>query len=355
MSDLSESLRSLAVRIEKSLDHVATEEATKTAFVLPFISALGYDVFNPIEVTPELDADIGIKKGEKIDYAIMRAGEPIILFECKSHTSDLGQAHKSQLYRYFSVTNARLAVLTNGIDYWFFSDLDHPNRMDDRPFLVFNVLDIPENLVHQISRFSKEAFNIEALLNVANELKAIREIREELNEQLMSPSEEFVRLLASKSFAGRFTPAVKEQYSQIVQKAFQQFINDRVRSRLSSALGAAPFEVAEKVDHTPLESEAIEDVMTTEEELEGFHIVKAIIREVIGSKRITPRDVKSYFGILIDDNNRKPICRLRFNQKSKKFIGICDVERNEVIHEIASLDDIYLHSEALKAVAKHYA
>jgi predicted type IV restriction endonuclease len=98
--------------------------------VMPFISALGYNVFDLTEVTPELHADVGLKKGEKVDYAILKDGKPIILFECKWHGADLNREHASQLYRYFSVTEARFSVLTNGIAYRFFTDLEAPNKMD---------------------------------------------------------------------------------------------------------------------------------------------------------------------------------------------------------------------------------
>lgn len=352
MNSLSDSLRALAHRIETSVQHVSTEEATKTAFILPFISALGYDVFNPLEVTPELDADIGLKKGEKIDYAIIRNGEPSILFECKTHSSQLNLSHKSQLYRYFSVTKARLAVLTNGIDYWFFSDLDKPNIMDDRPFLVFNVLDIPDSTILQISKFSKENFDLDSLLSVANELKYLREIKDEILKQWDNPSDEFVKLLASNCIEGRFTPALKEMLTPLVGRALKQVVSDQIRTKLATALRTT----AEGPSDQPAVGAKTEDsqLETTEEELEGFHIVKSILRKIVHPSRIVPRDVKSYFGILLDDNNRKPICRLRFNAASKKYISLFDKNRIEQTLEIDSLDQIYDYSEQLIATVKEY-
>lgn len=124
--DFADRIRDLAARIPNQLAHLRTEEAAKNALVLPFISALGYNVFDPFEVTPELDADVGIKKGEKVDYAILKDGKPVMLFECKACNANLDECHASQLYRYFSVTPARVGVLTNGVVYRFFSDLDLP-------------------------------------------------------------------------------------------------------------------------------------------------------------------------------------------------------------------------------------
>ena len=109
-------INALAEKVPTLIDHLETEEATKNALVMPFINALGYDIFNPKEVVPEFIADVGTKKGEKVDYAIMKDGEVIILIECKAAKSDLCDANISQLYRYFAVTKSRIAILTNGIN-----------------------------------------------------------------------------------------------------------------------------------------------------------------------------------------------------------------------------------------------
>ena len=113
--DFIEQLHALSAKVQKQKDTIQTEEATKNAFILPFISALGYDVFDPCEVVPEFTADVGIKKGEKADYAIFHDGKVIVLLECKKCGTDLSSCHASQLYRYFSVTEARIAILCDGI------------------------------------------------------------------------------------------------------------------------------------------------------------------------------------------------------------------------------------------------
>src|SRR5690554_1244514 len=122
--DLIDRLKDLAERIELQNEFVKTEEATKHSFILPFIAALKYNVFDPTEVIPEYTADVGIKKGEKVDYAIKKDGKIIMLMECKTSGGDLSPKHASQLYRYFNVTQeSRIAVLTNGVLYRFFSDI----------------------------------------------------------------------------------------------------------------------------------------------------------------------------------------------------------------------------------------
>lgn len=370
--DLIDRLRDIANRIPKQLEYIQTEEATKNALVMPFIGALGYDVFNPSEVTPELNADIGTKKGEKVDYAILKDQKPIILFECKHHAADLSKAHASQLYRYFSVTEARFGVLTNGILYWFYTDLEAPNKLDARPFFEFSLLDLRENQVEELKKFSKSAFDVTTILTTANELKYTREIRRIIAEQLTAPSDEFVKFFATQVYTGRMTQAVRDQFALFTRQALKQFINDQINERLKSALGSdvvsapampempAVVTPAPVATDGPPTSESSGGIVTTEEEREAFIIIRAILRGSVDVKRITLRDVQTYCGILLDDNNRRPICRLHFNG-TQKFIGFLDGPRltpkdsaKEERVPIQSLDDIYGFSDRLKAILGKY-
>lgn len=351
-----ESLASLTQRIPSLIDHLSTEEATKNALVMPFIAALGYDVFNPMEVVPEFVADVGIKKGEKVDYAIKQDGEVIILVECKMAKSNLSQANMSQLFRYFTVTKARIAILTNGVEYRFYSDLEEPNKMDQRPFLELDLRDPREDLLSEVRKLSKESFDLDRMLSTASNLKYLREINRVLNEQIDNPDPDLVRFFYKKAYPqGLFTSAVREQFTELVRKALQQFIRERVSNRLRTALAqedAAIEDVAEVVEEE-IQEDVDDGIVTTEEEIEGFHIVKAIVRQVVAPERIFHRDTKSYMGILLDDNNRKPICRLRFNY-SQKYIGLIDEDKNETKHPLESLDDIYKHAAHLKKTAQQY-
>lgn len=355
----AESITGLIQRIPSLVEHLETEEATKNALVMPFIAALGYDVFNPQEVTPELSADVGIKKGEKVDYAIKRDGEVIMLFEAKCVGTNLSHANMSQLFRYFSVTKARIGVLTNGTEYRFFSDLEEPNKMDQRPFLILDLLNLREDHVAEVKKLTKDSFDLDRMLNAATDLKYLREIASVLNEQLEEPDQELVRFFYSKAVpGGRFTSTVREQFTPLVLRALHQLIRDRVSDRLRSALeheGMPTGAQSEEVRHDEAEeTESKGDgVETTEEEIEGFHIVKAICREVVDATRITHRDTQSYMGVLLDNNNRQPICRLRFNY-SQKYLGTFDVEKNEAKHSLESLDDIYKYAEELRQAAQQY-
>jgi predicted type IV restriction endonuclease len=250
-TDFIDKIRELSARIPKQLDPIQTEEATKNVLVMPFISALGYNVFDPTEVTPELCADVGVKKGEKVDYAILREGKPIILFECKHHAADLGKVHASQLYRYFSVTEARFSVLTNVLVYWFYTDLQAPNKMDERPFFEFNMLDIKEFAVEELKKFSKSIFDLDYILNTASELKYTREIKRLLLDQMQEPTDEFVRFFASRVYSGRMTQGVREQFAQLTKQAFKQLLNDQINERLKTALASDPMGTAPPAVETP--------------------------------------------------------------------------------------------------------
>ena len=351
--DLIDRIKDLSSRIPNQMEHIRTEEATKNAFIMPLIGALGYDVFNPFEVIPEFTADVGIKKGEKVDYAIKKDNDIIILIECKQAGADLHQNHASQLYRYFSATEARFAILTNGILYKFYSDIDEYNKMDSKPFFEFDILNFEDHQINKLKKFAKSTFSLDDILNTASTLKYTGAIKKILEKELENPSESFVRFFASQIYDGRLTQQVMGQFTQIVKEARAQFANEKINERLKSALSANNLE-QEKVD-----AESAVDALkgknlvhTTQEEIDGYNIIKAILREVLDVKRVVMRDTKSYCGILLDDNNRKPICRLRFNY-SKKYLGLMS-NKNEERVEIANVDDIFTYADRIKSVISEY-
>jgi hypothetical protein len=354
--DMIDKLRELASRIPRLQEDgiVKTEEGAKNALVMPFINALGYDVFNPLEVTPELTADVGTKKGEKVDYAVLRDNKPIILFECKGFGVNLKTIHASQLYRYFSVTEAKFGVLTNGITYNFYSDLDKPNKMDDNPFLVFDLLDFSETQVAALKQFSKSSFDHDAILTTASTLKYKQGAKEFIASLYNEPNEEFIRMCFKDVYTGRFTQTAIDELTPIAKSAFRAFIEDRFDERLKRARDVGT-ETIEEVEEITLQ-EPIPDtkVETTQDEMDAFYTVKSIVRTVIQADRITMRDAQSYCAILIDDNNRRPLCRLYFN-RTQKYIGLFDQDKNEERQDIHSIDEIYNFSDVLKNRAMIFA
>src|SRR5690606_35113123 len=243
--EFAEKLNSLSVKIRQQGAAIQTEEATKNAFVMPFIHAvLGYDVFDPSEVIPEYVCDVGTKKGEKIDYAILKNGEIQIIIECKKIGESLSLNHASQLFRYFHVTNARIAILTNGKVYKFFTDLDAPNKMDEKPFLELDLLDIDEHVVPELLKLTKSAFDVESIVNAAGELKYVSQIKKLLAGLLTNPDEDFIRFVASRVYDGAVTQKVRELFSELTRKASAQFLNDQANDRLKSAISGSPAPVA---------------------------------------------------------------------------------------------------------------
>ena len=359
--DFIDRLRDLAGVAPKQLEYCLTEEATKTALVMPFINALGYNVFDPREVVPEFVADIGIKKGEKIDYAVFLNGTPIMFFECKWSGADLNQVHASQLYRYFAaVPNVRFGILTNGVVYRFYTDLDAPNRMDDRPFFEFNLMNFQERHVEQLKKFTKPAFKLEDILTTASELKYTAAIGRLVAAEFEQPSETLVKYFTTQVYSGRMTQLVRDQFASITKRAMQRFLNDRINELLTSAmLGQGTPEPARQPapaaaeEQAPEEPETKKQVVTTAEEMEAFFAVKSVLRGVVDVKRVRMRDTKSYCGILLDDNNRMPICRL-YMDRDQKYIGIFDENRSEKRVAIQEIDDIYQYGETLTARVKLY-
>lgn len=353
--DFQARLAELSDKIRQSQTHVQTEQATKSAFIMPFLQLLGYDVFSPLEVVPEFTADVGIKRGEKVDFAILREGQPVMLIECKCCAATLDAGKCSQLFRYFhTLPTARIGILTNGVRYLFFTDLDKPNVMDQRPFMEFDLLAPDKTLIPELLKLTKANWDMAATLSAATELKYTRALKTVLAAELQTPGEDFVRLLANKVYEGTLTAKVREMFASLVRKAFQQLVGDMINERLTSAMIAAPqpeasvpAEIADPVEQTP------NRVTTTEEEHEAFHLVKAILRSDVDPKRIVMRDTQSYCGVLLDDNNRKPICRLHFNGK-QKYLGLFTANKTEQRVPIATVDDIFAHAVHLKETAGYY-
>ncbi|PTQ92426.1 hypothetical protein C8P68_11226 [Mucilaginibacter yixingensis] len=348
--DFKDQILQLASRIEKLLPQIKTEEATKNALILPFIQVLGYDVFNPFEVNPEFIADIGIKKGEKVDYAILKDEEPMILIECKHHLEKL-DPHNSQLFRYFHTTKAKFGLLTNGLTYRFYTDLDEKNKMDSTPFFEFTITEIKETEIAELKKFHKSYFDVENITNTASELKYLNELKVLLNKEMITPSDNFVSFFTKQVYSGVLTAKVKEQFAPIIKRSFNLLISDAINERLKSALNQEKqLEVAEadKIEEAANTPQG-PGIVTTVQELEGFYIIKSLLRQHIDAKRITYRDALSYFAILLDDNNRKTICRL-YLDGSKNYLAVLDETKKEVRHEIKSLDGIYQLGDLLLEV-----
>lgn len=352
MTDLHNSLKILSERLPNIVGDLQTEEATKTALVLPFIRGLGYDFTNPKEVIPEFNADVGNKKGERVDYCICHGDKPTILIECKTAGTDLdGSGGWNQLFRYFSVTEARLAILTDGIRYRFYSDLEEPNKLDLSPFLILDLGNLDETSTHEALRLTKDNFNLEEMLPAARELKYVRAFKSLLAMEIRSPSEDMTRFLSKQVYSGVLNANRISQFQPLVAKAFQEFIREEINERISIAFGSN--EVVSPEGSTVANGNSDSDgekgqesvkIITTEEELLAYSIVRGILSEHVDPERITPKDTQSYFNVLLDNNTWKVICRFYFGARSKKVV-VFDEEQTSF--EIEKITDIYKYRELL--------
>lgn len=362
--DFTDHIQRFADRVESMVGHINTEEAAKSALVMPFLQTLGYDAFDPRVVVPEFTADIGTKKGEKVDYAIVKDDEPIMLIECKNIGDPLDESKAAQLHRYFhNIPSARVGILTDGVRYKFFSDLDKPNIMDSRPFMDIDFNHFDESLLEDLRKLTNDKFDVDTALSAAQSLKYTREIKKIFKQELEEPTDAFIKHFASQVYSGSMRANVVEDFKERVISALEGHINDVIQERLQSAMlgGSKPIStqpIQEQQPEDTAETSHVDEpeddgIITTQEEVDGYLIVKAILSQVITPERVVMRDKKSYCGILLDDNNRKPLCRLHFNT-AQKYLGLFDEEKNETRHPIEKLDEIFQYAEQLKIRAQAY-
>ena len=315
---------------------ITTEETTKIALILPFIRILGYDTENPDELKAEYVADAGVKKREKIDLAVCIDGEAKMLIECKPANVKLNSNHFAQLYRYFSVSDVRIAVLTNGTVYWFFTDFDNPGRMDEKPFLEIDLRNLTESKIESLMLFTKSNFSHEKIFEHVEELKYRQAIHETIIDEIKDPTDELAKVIVKQSYSGMITKQRLEYFRKLVKEELREV-----------------FENNYDIDSS--------DIITTEEEREGFYIVRSILSEIIDASRVTMRDRISYCGILLDDNNRYPICRLYFNDLDNMVVGFFDSmqkdkngSRVDEQIKINNVYEVYSYKEKLLETVRAY-
>lgn len=350
--DFKDAVLQLAERIEKQKDAIITEEGTKNAFIMPLIASLGYDIFNPFEVVPEMDCDLIKKKGEKIDYAIMKDDSPILLIECKHCKQDL-KLHDTQLQKYFVASNARFGVLTNGIEYRFYTDLEKVNLMDERPFLIVNMLDLSDNDIEQLKKFHKSYYDESNILSTASELKYTTEIKSILNKEFVSPTPDFVKFFVKQVYDGQATQKVVEQFTPILKKSIASVVNDIISDRLNVAIKSGEQQDVPTTQEAT--QPAVEDVLpdgvvvmdkengivTTQEEIDAYNIIRSILRKFISADKIVYKDFKSYFAIGIENSSYWWICRLSFGSRKKSIYFPTEDYKSQEKYDIDSIDGVF--------------
>ena len=355
---IEQAVHALARRVRELKPIIETEEATKTSLIIPFITdVLGYDATDPREVIPEYTADIGRKKGEKVDYAIKSGDDFRFLIEAKTVGAPLSLDHATQLVRYFNVTDCDFAILTNGEVYHFYAQLDAANRMDEKPFMTLDLANVDARIFPHLDKCTKSQFDADTINESAEELKYVAEIKKVLKANFSEPDAEWVKQITQRVTSRRMTTTVLDTFTQLVITAQSQFVRDEVNRRLRSAQDMEDPRIS---DATPAAAQGDSDgpadtstdepkdgIVTTDEERHAWGIIRAITCSEIPASDVHLRDAKSYCAILYQDNNRKPIARLYFDRKVPR-IGIFDAAKEEEFFDLESLDDIYQHSDLLR-------
>jgi hypothetical protein len=360
--DFSESLHSLTDRVQKVKNGLTTEEATKTALVMPFIRALGYDVFNPLEVMPEFTADIAGKKGEKVDYAIMQDDKPIMIIECKACGTNLIGINRDQLHRYFLTLDSCIGILTDGIHYLFFSTSDDGKNMDATPFMEVNLENIDPTLIPELRKLCKGKFDLKKTQDAVAELKFNRQVKLVLASNLEAPDMDFVDyLLLRAGIKGLYKKTKEERYTPWAKRAFMEFIEERVDGRLKTALAAssikdqpAPEETKKPAPTVILGNVQGDGIDTTEDEIQAYYLAKAILAGVVEPGRIFLRDGIHFCNVLLDNSIQKPLLRLCFNNAEKLSIELIGQNKEKTPYSIENVDDILKHADAIRATARMY-
>ncbi len=330
-----------------------TEEATKTALIMPFFSMLGYDVFDTTEFFPEFVCDFAVKKGEKIDYAVLKDGEPIMMIEVKRAGMKLQKQQQGQLYRYFSTNHCRIAILTNGVSYLFFSDLNSPNIMDDEPFLSFNLLeDDAAVYLSALEQFHKEKFSLKSVISKAVYQKYAKVVVKTLRQDLLSPSDEIVKYFLSRpevKTGNRITTQMIEKYREVTRKAMLKVLGVTIEEPSTTFEGILETEDTADVSSLPqnvspdfsisahpLHRNGYQDTSVINDEKDkkvqelsvddiAEEIIKVVIQVVINGKYQT-EDTADCLKIHIYtmDNRKLGIVKIAKTDKSLQFRRIGD-------------------------------
>lgn len=356
--DFIEKIRELSKKIEEQKSIVATEQAAKTAMVMPFLQLLGYDVFSASEVIPEYIADWGAKKGEKVDYAIKVGGRFVMLIECKPVNDKLDASKESQLARYFTnIPEARIGMLTNGIVYKFYTDLNEPNIMDTEPFMTFDFGQINERIAYKLEMFTKEKItNTDSVTSDIIKLRNYSATSEIIFKELTEPSEDFVRhIIKQLPFKKMANEAAIAEFRTHIKKSIEQFEHNYFDEQIRKLQESARVEDTEKPAETQVEA-AKNQIITTVQEYQALSIVKTILFNIVPAEKVGIKDFEGYSNILFKIQGSPCIIRLFFNEaeQGKLFISFPANEEYEKLGRISikDIDSINNHSDKIITTVK---
>ena len=319
---------------EKALDSSQNETTTRGFLIHPFLDLLNYDRID--DYTHEVTADLGKKKGKKVDVAITLGGKnPVILIECKKSTVKLNDNHYRQLREYCTDTNtAKIGVLTNGIIYKFYSR-DTANSLQTSPFFEFDLGDYDNQNLELLALFMRNVIDINSILEVAEEIYFLDKFDEALYETLVNPTDELIKSVYNNMGGKRKTDKVSAKIKELINGTSLNSTANRIIKYEASISNSG--------------------IITTQEEIKAYNVIKTIM--AMSSKfknsdleRISYRDLKGSFLVLFDDNQKKRICALILKDNSK-VIEIDGEKHSLEDTNIASITK--LKKELLISALKH--
>ncbi|KJR46715.1 hypothetical protein UF75_2898 [Desulfosporosinus sp. I2] len=318
--EFKEELQKLSTQIAERRIHVTNEEMTKQSLILPFIQLLGFDIYNPLEVRPEYIADFGKKKSEKVDYAIFKDSIPVMFFEAKSVNEKLHN-HDAQLCRYFnSAKDVSVGIITNGIEYRFFTDINDTNIMDNKPFFVVNITKLKESEIENLAKFRKDSFNKESLTRCAEELTYASTLDNNIKELLKNPSDEFVRFLLKDFNFQRITSNIVEKFRPIVKQSISNAVLDRVSDglyRQEVSTNIEPNVIIENEFDDKIKSK---EIITTDDDLKSFEYIKVMLAKYGRNvDQLGYKDTQNYFSIYVSNLNNWFI-KINLESNNKNFV-----------------------------------
>lgn len=306
---MKEALAAFVSRVKELSDHVkGNEQATKQSLIGPLFTLLGYDLTDPRQCLPEYRADFGKDRSVKpIDWAFIQNGKPIFFVEAKEAGKKLA-GFDEQLADYFAkVPEVKLGILTNGIQWRFFTDLVNANVMDKEPFVKWDVLADEQPPVDFLKVLHRADFNPSLLRTFAQQTHHQNLLVGELA-RLLEPSTEFTRLAVANIETRNLTAAVLENWKPIVANAINEWAKQRALSSVLSRSTAVPAPADENASREAR-------VETTQEELDAFAAF-ANIQRVLGAERpVAYEDTVSYFKVHIQDRRTWVICRLQAGRR----------------------------------------
>lgn len=359
--DFQKDLLDFVDRVSSLKSSISTEEATKTSLIMPFFTLLGYDVFNPLEFVPEYIADVGIKKGEKVDYAIMQNGSPVILIEAKAVNKKLGK-QDSQLFRYFVTTKAKFAILTNGIQYRFYTDLDETNKMDSAPFLLIDLLNLKNSQIEELSKFRKCNFDISTISASASLLKYKTDFKSIITKELEEePSDDMVRLFLQNVYTGTKTQAVISKFRPILKQAFDEYINETMNERIIAALNQPASQTptdktasAESSPSIPVPPDSPKQPPLTADENTAYRKLCDMLSSFVCPDDLICKKTENYITLLYKGNTRRWITRVYSNSASKILV-LPDANKQDIKRRISNWFELENYKPYIISVLQRYS